>query len=186
VKCFAAVLAGALLVALTAAGAGALPARDEVGNRRYARQVCAEFSDVRDAENELVAAYLEVEKTDPVHVRREAIDLTGSYLDALRAAQKTLADVYPEGGKRVARPFSRSLQQAVSAVTTALEDLENADPDDEIALAAEVATFEAALVTLGSTVKDPFSDVADLGLLGAFRDEPRCADVVTVSEVAAT
>jgi len=68
----------------------------------------------------------------------------------------------------------------VDGVTAAREKLAAADPGN-VAFAADIAQFTAALQTLQATTGDPFSKLSsNQNLLQALKKEKTCAQIVTV------
>jgi hypothetical protein len=100
----------------------------------------------------------------------------------LNEAKAKAAKLSPnDGGKKVTKLFDGYFQSTVEGVTTARQKLAAADANN-VAFAADVAQFSAALQTLEATTGDPFSKLSsNQDLLQALKEEKTCAQIVTVS-----
>lgn len=178
-RALATMLAGSLLVSIGAAGAGASLAEKKVSDGKYARTLCTTLTGISGTEEDLVEKYNALDVNDPAAFQTEAIALTNEYIDELTAGQAKLKKLQPEGGKKVAKPFNAYFSDAITALEEAVDAFEAADPTS-VAFQADVSTFQVALQLTGTTTADPFSSVKDQDLLGAFKDEKSCEDVVTI------
>ena len=102
-------------------------------------------------------------------------------LASLNEARAKAAKLSPsDGGKKVTKLFDQYFQSSVDGVTTAREKLAAADPGN-VAFAADIAQFTAALQTLDATTGDPFSKLSsNQDLLRALKKEKTCAQIVSV------
>ena len=162
-----------------AASAGASLADKKVSNAKYAKTLCTTLTKISNTEEALVEDYNNLDVSDPAVFQTEAISVTNTYIDELKAGQAKLKKLQPEGGKKVAKPFNAYFTQAVKALEEAVAEFQAADPAG-VAFQADVSKFQVALQLTGTTLGDPFSDVTDQDLLGAFDDEKSCDDVVTI------
>src|SRR5262245_24890195 len=106
---------------------------------------------------------------------------TDQLLDSLNTAKAKAAKISPDdGGKKVTKIFDQYFQNNIDGVTAAREKLAAADPNN-VAFAADIAQFSAALQTLEATTGDPFAKLAShQDLLQALKKEQACSQIVTV------
>lgn len=148
-----------------------------VSPKKYARLLCATL----DAQSELTDAYSALPVHDSVTFQADAIALVDTFLADLDTGRKKLKKLTPDvdGGKKISKVFVGYLDDVITQVQSARDMFAAADPNG-VAFAADVSTFEVALTVLNTTVEDPFSEVTNQDLLGAFDKERSCEDIVTV------
>jgi hypothetical protein len=167
------VVLAAGLVLGTAGVAGA----KTVSDKKYAKTICRAISGVSDTIDKIQPA----NSGDPSTAQAQILQSTDDLLASLNAAKAKAANLSPsDGGKKVTKLFDQYFQSSVDGVTTARQKLAAADPNN-VAFAADIAQFTAALQTLEATTGDPFSKLSsNQDLLQALKKEKTCAQIVTV------
>ncbi len=175
-------LAGALALSVVAvAGGVAGAAPKEVSTSKYAKTVCGVYTDIQDGIGEFTEAYNAAPATDPASFQATTVDLTNGLLDDLSALRTKLKNQYPDvdDGKKISKLFVKNLKEIETEVSGALETFQAADPNG-VAFSADQTTFEVAINLLDTKTSDPFSEVTDQDVIGAFDDEKSCDEVVTI------
>ena len=174
------VLAGTL-VAPALAGASVADKARKLSNAKYVKVVCGAYVKETELEKKFADSYSAIAADDNAGLQSQAVTITNSYLDDVRALQSKMKKVYPDidNGKKVAKLFVNHFGSLIDEIQSALEKLQAADPSNP-AFAADVTQFEVALQVVGTKLTDPFSNVHDNDLLQAFHDEKSCKDVVTI------
>jgi hypothetical protein len=165
---------------LVAVMAGPVAAKT-VSEERYAKSLCGTFTGLLDAQAELTDVYNNQTSDDPATFQGEAVALVNGFVADLEAAAKKLRKLTPDvsGGKKISRLFATYFEEQADEVQAAVDTFAAADPNG-VAFQADVVTLEVAINLLSTTAGDPFSEVTNQDLLGAFDEEPSCDDVVTV------
>jgi hypothetical protein len=171
---------GAGLVVLTAGlvlGAAGVAGAKTVSDKKYAKSICAAITDISDTIDQIQPAT----SADPATAQTQILQSTDELLASLNAAKAKAAKLSPsDGGKKVTKTFDRYFQSSVDGVTAARQKLAAADPNN-VAFAADIAQFSAALQTLEATTGDPFSKLSsNQDLLQALKKEKSCAEIVTI------
>jgi len=174
----AAVMAAGMVIG-TAGIAGAKA--KEVSPEKYAKTLCGTFSKISTSETDLAGKLGALDKNDPVAYQSQASELASQYQQQWAAAAKKLKKKYPgvDDGKKIGKKFSDYAGQAADEIQSAIDTFRAADPHG-VAFAADVATFGVAFQTLSAKLGDPFSEVTDQDVLGAFKDEKSCDEIVTI------
>jgi hypothetical protein len=172
---------GTGLVVLTAGlvlGTAGVAGAKTVSDKKYAKSICGAIGGVSDTIDKIQPAT----SGDPSTTQAQILQSTDDLLASLNAAKTKAANVSPsDGGKKVTKTFDAYFQSSIDGITTARQKLAAADPNN-VAFAADVAQFSAALQTLEATTGDPFSKLAsNQDLLQALKKEKTCAQIVTVS-----
>jgi hypothetical protein len=165
------VLLSAGLVLGTTGVAGA----KTVSDKKYAKSICGAITGVSNTIDQIQPA----NRGDPATAQAQILASTDQLLASLNEAKA--AKLSPsDGGKKVTKLFDRYFQSSVDGVTAARQKLAAADPSN-VAFAADIAQFTAALQTLQATTGDPFSKLSsNQDLLHALKKEKTCAKIVTV------
>lgn len=178
-----AVLGGVMVVSLTAGVSGAAVAAKakKVPTAKYAKLVCAAYGGRTDLVAEYIDTYNNDTSTDPVAFQGQTIDLTNELLADLLDLEKKLKKSYPDldDGKAIGKLFVKGIADTRSEISDALAEFEAADASG-VAFTADVSTFELAINLLDVNVSDPFGEVSDQDMLGAFDDERSCDEVVDI------
>ncbi len=177
----AAVAAGTML-ASGAAGASVAAKAKKVSTEKYAKVVCLNTSRREAAIDGFIDAYNTGTFDDPVPFQSEVIALGDDLVAELTRVVAKLKKVYPDidHGKKVGKGFVAGVVQYRTPITDALEKFAAADPNG-VAFQADISTFQVAIKLLKVGNTNPFTEVDDQDLLGAFADEKACDDVVTIS-----
>jgi hypothetical protein len=123
---------------------------------------------------------LEHDRPDPAGEQRRPGYRTGPDPGIDRSVARVVERSQGEGGKKVTKLFDQYFQSSVDGVTAARQKLATADPGN-VAFAADIAQFTAALQTLQATTGDPFSKLSsNQSLLQALKKEKTCSKIVTV------
>jgi hypothetical protein len=171
---------GTGLVLLTAGlvlGTTAVAGAKTVSDKKYAKSICGAINGVSETIDQIQPAT----SGDPSTAQAQIVQSTDQLLASLNAAKAKAAKLSPsDGGKKVTKIFDQYFQSTVDGVTTARQKLAAADPSN-VAFAADIAQFSAALQTLDATAGDPFSKLSsNQDLLQALKKERSCAEIVTV------
>jgi hypothetical protein len=158
-------------------GTSGVAAAKTVSDRKYAKSLCGAIQGVSDTIEQIQPATGD----DPAATQAQILASTDQLLDSLRSAKAKAAKISPEdGGKKVTRLFDRYFQSNIDGVSAAREKLAAANPGN-VAFAADIAQFTAALQTLDATTGDPFSKLsANQDLLKALKKDQACSQVVSV------
>jgi hypothetical protein len=166
-----------LTVGLVLGTAGVAGAKT-VSDKKYAKSICGAISSVSDTIDQIQPAT----SGDPSAAQTQILQSTDALLASLNETKAKAAKLSPsDGGKKVTKLFNGYFQSTVDGVTTARQKLAAADPNN-VAFAADIAQFSAALQTLEASTGDPFSKLSsNQDLLQALKKEKTCAQIVTVS-----
>jgi hypothetical protein len=152
IQCTGLVLLTAGLVLGTAGVAGA----KTVSDKKYAKGICGAISGVSDTIDQIQPAT----GGDPSTTQIQILQSTDALLASLNEAKAKAAKLSPsDGGKKVTKFFDEYFQSSVDGVTAARQKLAAADANN-VAFAADIAQFSAALQTLEATTGDPFSKLS--------------------------
>ena len=167
---------GLLAAGLVLSTSGVAAAKT-VSDKKYAKSVCGAIQGVSDTIDQIQPS----SGGDEAAAQTQILQSTDQLLDSLKSAKATAARISPEdGGKKVTKTFDKYFQSTIDGVTAAQQKLAAADPNN-VAFAADIAQFSAALQTLEATTGDPFSKLSsNQDLLQALKKEPSCSEVVTV------
>jgi hypothetical protein len=171
---------GTGLVMLTAGlvlGTAGVAGAKTVSDKKYAKSICGAISGVSDTIDQIQPAT----SGDPSTAQAQILHSTDQLLASLNTAQAKAAKLSPsDGGKKITKIFDQYFQSTVDGATTARQKLAAADPNN-VAFAADIAQFSAALQTLDATAGDPFSKLSsNQDLLQALKKEKSCTEIVTV------
>jgi hypothetical protein len=171
---------GTGLVLLTAGlvlGTTSVAGAKTLSDKKYAKSICGAISGVSDTIDQFQPAT----GGDPSTTQTQVLHSTDQLLASMNAAKSKVAKLSPsDGGKKVTKIFDQYFQTSVDGVTTARQKLAEANPSN-VAFAADIAQFTAALQTLDATTGDPFSKLSsNQDLLRALNKEKSCAEIVTV------
>ena len=172
----------ALLVATAGTGAATMGEKQKKASAKaYAVSVCRVYSGVEEDFGDLVSGYNALAADDPVAFQSQVVTMTSNFLDEATESQAKLARVYPDvdGGKKISKIFVAGLGEIVTKVQEARDAFAAADPSSP-GFIGNVTQFEVAFNILDATLGDPFSEVDNQDLMGAFDDAKVCKDVVTV------
>jgi len=152
-----------------------------VSPKKYAKSLCTTLSDLLESQNTLVDGYNALPVDDPASFQSQTIDLVNGFVADIDAAEAKLRKVRPDvkGGKKVSKLFVNYLDGQATEVQAAVDAFAAADPNG-VAFTADVAALEVAVNVLSTTAGDPFSEITNQDLLGAFDKERSCEDIVTV------
>ena len=158
-------------------GTSGVAAAKTVSDKKYAKSLCGAIQGVSDTIDQIQPAT----GGDPAGSQAQILQSTDQLLESLKSAKAKAAKLSPDdGGKKVTKIFDQYFQSNIDGVTSAREKLAAADPGN-VAFAADIAQFSAALQTLDATTGDPFSKLsANQDLLQALRKEKACSQIVTV------
>jgi hypothetical protein len=151
------------------------------GQDRFGQEVREEICGAINGVSETIDQIQPATSGDPSTAQAQIVQSTDQLLASLNAAKAKAAKLSPsDGGKKVTKLFDQYFQSTVDGVTTARQKLAAADPSN-VAFAADVAQFSAAMQTLDATTGDPFSKLSsNQDLLQALKKEKSCAEIVTV------
>lgn len=175
-----AVAAVALLAGTASASVGAAKSK-EVSAEKYAKTVCGAYNKTNTGYEDLTTGYQALPVDDVATFQTDAAALADEFVATIEAQIAKLKKVYPdaEDGKKVAKLFVADLQTYVDKVEEATTKFRAADASG-VAFQADVIQFETAMRILDVGASDPFREVSDQDLIGAFDDEKSCAEVVQV------
>jgi hypothetical protein len=158
-------------------GTSGVAAAKTISDKKYAKSLCGTIQGVSDTIDQIQPAT----GGDPTATQQQILQSTDQLLESLKTAKAKAAKISPnDGGKKVTKIFDRYFQSSIDGVTTARDKLAAADPGN-VAFAADIAQFTAALQTLDATTGDPFSKLsAHQDLLQALKKEKACSKIVTV------
>jgi len=158
-------------------GTSGVAAAKTVSDKKYVKSLCGAIQGVSDTIDQIQPA----SGGDNAASQAQILASTDQLLDSLNTAKAKAAKISPsDGGKKVTKIFDQYFQSNIDGVTTAREKLAAADPAN-VAFAADIAQFTAALQTLDATTGDPFSKLAAYqDLLQALKKEQACSKIVTV------
>jgi hypothetical protein len=165
-----------LVAALALATAGVAGAKT-ISDKKYAKSICGAISGVSKTIDQIQPTT----GGDPATTQSQILQSTDQLVASLNAAKTKAAKLSPkDGGKKVTKIFDQYFQTTVDGVTAARQKLAAADPNN-VAFAADIAQFTAALQTVEATTGDPFSKLSSYqDLLQALKKEKSCAAIVTV------
>jgi hypothetical protein len=168
-------------VAVVVFGLAVPAAAKTVSPKKYAKLLCTTLGDLVESQDELVDTYNALPVDDTATFQGQTVDLVNGFVEDLAAAEAKLKKLSPDvkGGKKISRVFSGYLDGQATEVQAAVDTFVAADPNG-VAFTADVAALEVAINLLSTTAADPFSEVTNQDLLGAFDEEPACEDIVTV------
>jgi hypothetical protein len=168
-------------VAVLVLGFSGPAAAKTVSPEKYAKTLCKNLGGLIDSQNELVDAYNALPIDDTATFQSQAVDLVNGFVADIEAAEAKVKKLKPDvdRGKKVAKVFNEYLTGQAAQVQAAADTFAAADANG-VAFAADVAALEVAINLLGTTAGDPFGEVTNQDLLGAFDEEPACEDIVTV------
>jgi hypothetical protein len=158
-------------------GTSGVAAAKTVSDKKYAKSLCGAIQGVSDTIDQIQPAT----GGDPAASQAQILASTDQLLDSLNTAKARAAKISPsDGGKKVTKLFDQYFQSNIDGVTAARQKLAAADPAN-VAFAADIAQFTAALQTLDATTGDPFSRLSPYqDLLQALKKEQACSQIVTV------
>jgi len=178
--------AGVALVACVAilgvASASASVGTKKISDSKYAKTLCGKLTALDASESQLVDQYNGLPVDDPATFQRQAAALVDSYLADIKQAAVQMKKVEPDvgGGKKISKTFVSYFDDASNEIQTALDTFRSADPNSP-AFQGDVTVFETSLKVLSARIGDPFSKVTNQELLGAFKKEKSCSEVVSVT-----
>src|SRR6266480_1975884 len=159
---------GTGLVLLTAGlvlGTSGVAGAKTVSDKKYAKSICGAITGVSNTIDQIQPA----NSGDPATAQAQILASTDQLLASLNEAKA-----------KAAKLFDQYFQSSVDGVTAARQKLAAADPNN-VAFAADIAQFTAALQTLQATTGDPFSKLSsNQDLLQALKKETTCTQIVTV------
>jgi len=166
-----------LLAAGLVLGTSGIAGAKTVSDKKYAKSICGAITGVSNTIDQIQPT----NSGDPATAQAQILASTDQLLASLNEAKAKAAKLSPsDGGKKVTKLFDQYFQSSVDGVTTAREKLAAADPGN-VAFAADIAQFTAALQTLDATTGDPFSKLSsNQDLLRALKKEKTCAQIVSV------
>ena len=158
-------------------GTSGVAAAKTVSDKKYAKSLCGAIQGVSNTIDQIQPTT----GGDNAASQAQILASTDQLLASLNAAKTKAAKISPDdGGKKVTKIFDRYFQSNIDGVTAARQKLAAADPNN-VAFAADIAQFSAALQTLDATTGDPFSKLsANQDLLQALKKERACSQIVTV------
>jgi len=166
-----------LLAAGLVLGTAGVAAAKTISDKKYAKTLCGTIQGVSNTIDQIQPAT----GGDSAATHAQILASTDQLLDSLNTAKAKAAKISPDdGGKKVTKIFDQYFQSNIDGVTAAREKLAAADPNN-VAFAADIAQFSAALQTLDATTGDPFAKLAShQDLLQALKKEQACSQIVTV------
>jgi hypothetical protein len=166
-----------LLTAGLVLGTAGVAAAKTVSDKKYAKSLCTTIQGVSNTIDQIQPTT----GGDPAATQAQILASTDQLLDSLKTAKAKAAKLSPEdGGKKVTKTFDQYFQANIDGVTAAREKLAAADPAN-VAFAADIAQYSAALTTLDATTGDPFAKLSsNQDLLQALKKEQACSQIVTV------
>ena len=167
-------LTAAALVVSMAGVAAAKPKKQSAA--KYAKTVCGTYSQLEKDIPNFATAIGNLDPTDAAAFRTQATPLASSLMTELKAAETTLAGVYPDvsNGKKIGTLLVTNATELDKALSDALSALQ---ADSSV---AGPTVFKVAIRILPTKLSDPFSKVTDQGMISAFKKEKLCKDVVQV------
>jgi hypothetical protein len=152
-----------------------------VSPERYVKSLCGTINTLLETDSELTDVYNNETSDDPATFQGEAAEIWNGFADDLDAAAKKLRKLTPDvsGGKKISKLFATYLEGQADDIREAVDTFAAADPNG-VAFTADVAALDTALNLLSTTAGDPFAEVINQELIGAFDEEPSCDDLVTV------
>jgi hypothetical protein len=148
-----------------------------VSDKKYAKSICGAITGVSNTIDQIQPP----NTGDPAAAQAQILASTDQVLASLNEAKAKAANLSPsDGGKKVTKLFDQYFQSTVDGFTAARQKLAAADPGN-VAFAADIAQFTAALQTIQATTGDPFSKLSsNQDLLKALKKEKTCAQIVKV------
>ena len=170
----------ALLAGAASASVGAAKSK-EVSAEKYAKAVCGAYNSTNSGYEDLSSGYQALPVDDPATFQSDAAALADEFVATIEQQIAKLKKIYPdaEDGKKVGKLFVADLQTYIDKVEEATTKFRAADASG-VAFQGDVIQFETALQILDVGASDPFREVDDQDLIGAFDDEKSCAEVVQV------
>jgi hypothetical protein len=155
--------------------AGASTPMKKVSDAKYAKTVCGTFNGLSSS------SVPPPDSSSNATLQAGYVANADAFIGKIKDARTHLAQVVPKsGGSKVATVFDRYFRDYAAAVQQLRDALAAADAAN-VAFQADVTKFTVGLSTLGVKLGDPFSKVKDTTLLVAFRNEPSCKGVVTIT-----
>src|SRR6266511_2319221 len=170
------------ILGVASASASASVGTKKISDSKYAKTLCGKLTALDASESQLVDQYNGLPVDDPATFQRQAAALVDSYLADIKQAAVQMKKVEPDvgGGKKISKTFVSYFDDASNEIQTALDTFRSADPNSP-AFQGDVTVFETSLKVLSARIGDPFSKVTNQELLGAFKKEKSCSEVVSVT-----
>jgi hypothetical protein len=167
-----AVLVAAGVVLGGVGAAGAKPTKQSTS--KYAKTVCGTYTNLENDITQFASSVGGLDPNSPTF-QTDAGNMTTALIGKVKAAEATLQGAYPDisNGKKVGALLATNATEIEQGLTAAQQKLQAGGATGQI-------QFGVAIQTLGAKISDPFSKVTNQSLIGAFKKEKLCKNVVTV------
>jgi outer membrane murein-binding lipoprotein Lpp len=179
--------AAATAAAFFVVALGGVAAAKTVSDKKYVKTLCSSINTIVDDYNttadEFNAAIDDANSNPTLDAATFHTTVTGQidgFLATVQTAQKKMKKLSPEsGGKSATKLFDAYFKEQLAKLTEAADKFRAADPNG-VAYQADVSILQTSLQIFDVGLSDPFSEIDDQDLIGAFDDEKSCDEVVTV------
>ena len=143
---------------------------------KYAKTVCGVYASLENEVKTYATSIANLDPSDAAGFEAQATAPTNTLITTVKADEVTLTNVYPNiaNGKKIGASLVANSTEIDQALTSALTKLDPSNPGAPI-------DFSTSIATLSTSLSDPFSKITNQQLIGAFKNEPSCKTVVTVS-----
>ena len=176
------VVLGTMLVA-GGAGASVATKTKKVSADSYVKTMCTGYnkviSDLGDFADALTGSSA---VGDPAAFQAEVTTLSEEFLAKVATTEKKLKRIYPDvdGGKKIAKQFSKNAVEVQDFVGEAVDELLAADPTSP-AFTANITVFGVTLSTMGNQLTDVTSGIDDQDFIKAIGNQKRCHEIFPVT-----
>jgi len=177
--------AAATAAAVFVVALGGVAAAKTVSDKKYVKTLCGSVNGIVDSANTLADGFNSAieefnASPDATAFHTKMLGIVDTYIADAQSAQKKLKKLSPEsGGKAITKLFDAFFKEQLAKLTDAADTFRAADPNG-VAYQADVTVLQTSLNVSNLGISDPFSDIDDQDLIGAFDDEKSCDEVVTV------
>ncbi len=171
----------ACLALFSVATAAASVGTKKISDTKYAKTLCTRLSELKAAEQQFADQVQAAPKDDATAFQSVAVSQSDQYIAAIKDAEAKIKNLTPDvgGGKNIQKTFTKFMTDFGTELESATNKFRAADPNN-VAFQADITQFAVAFQLLDTKIGDPFSKVTNQELLGAFKKEKSCKDVVSV------
>ncbi len=176
-----AVLTCTVIVSGGAGAAVAAKAR-KVSTDAYAKTMCSTYNKVLAEVNGFNTEVSSLQIIDNASFQADVAALGDALLTKLKTAETKLKGIYPDidAGKKISKLFAKNTVELQTVFSDALGTFAAADPNG-VAFQADIALFEANLLTLNTKLTDVTTGITDQDLIGSVGDEKACFKIFPVT-----
>ena len=172
------------LMGSTGAGASVSAKTKKLSAEKYAKSMCTTYNTVID---ELGAFAKQIttssaSQTDPAAFQAEVSTFADEFLAALAKDEQKLKRIYPDvdGGKKIAKQFSKNPTELKKLVGDAVDTFLAADPTSP-AFSASVTVFSVTLSTMVNQLTDVTTGIDDQDFINAVGGQKACHKIFPVT-----